>query len=167
MLEKERKFLIKDKFNISELKEKYETFPIKQAYLMLGDNGKQLRIRFFNSTPFICYKYKVSNKVKEEFEFIMNDLKEAHKLYNSAELKLEKDRTYILIKDNYDSFGIITLEIDSYKNGLIVAEVEYSCSEKILKEYLNKGLLKEVLGKEITGIKKYSNVELAKEFTNN
>lgn len=166
MLEKERKFLPKKDFNI--LKYKEESIPIKQAYLMLGKNGKQLRIRYINDSPFICYKYKISNNIKEEFEYYLNDYnkEETQKLYDSAELKLEKDRAHILIKgNNYTDWEIIA-DIDFYKNGLTVIEVEYTCSDEILEEYLKISPLKEMLGKEITGNKRYSNVQLAKKFTN-
>ena len=64
MIEKERKFLINDKVNIEKYKLKSKL--IKQGYLLLGQGGRQLRIRILDKKAYVCYKYKISEYEKAE-----------------------------------------------------------------------------------------------------
>lgn len=155
MIEKERKFLIGDKVNIEKYKLKSKL--IKQGYLLLGQGGRQLRIRILDKKAYICYKYKISEYEKAEYEYKI-PYKEGLELYNSSELKLEKNRFSQKINDE------IRIDIDFYKNDYIVVELEYTCSFEKSNEYIkNISKLNKLIGDEITGDKKYSNIQLAKE----
>ncbi len=143
MIEKERKFLLKympdlgSYFNEPKL--------IKQGYLIL-DKKKHLRIRITNNFYcHICYKQKINNYSKYEFEYLIPK-EEGFKLYDLSEFKLEKNR-FVTVFNNHK------VDIDIYPSGLSIVEIEFD-------EFLND--IPDYCGEEITGQKKYSNIFLAK-----
>jgi len=157
MIEKERKFLpIESMSNETVLSYKNSSKLIKQAYLLLGNNGQQLRVRLFNNKAYICYKYQINSNSKEEFEYEI-PYNDGIKLYNSSNLKLEKYRY------SDDGNGEFKIDIDFYKNGLMIIELEYVCSDEKLDKYIK--LMPYTIGKEVTGLSEYSNITLAKELS--
>lgn len=143
MIEKERKFLLK---YFPELGEYFKTpQKIKQGYLILSDD-KQLRIRITNDHYcHLCFKQNISKEIKYEFEYLIPK-EEGFKLYELSEFKLEKNRHSTFFYDN-------KIDIDIYPSGLKVVEIEFKSDLENLPDYC---------GIEITGQKKYSNIELAK-----
>jgi adenylate cyclase len=143
MIEKERKFLLKympdlgSYFNEPKL--------IKQGYLIL-DKKKHLRIRITNNFYcHICYKESISKSDKYEFEYLIPK-EQGFKLYELSEFKLEKKRYTTFFKEH-------NVDIDVYPSGLSVVEIEF------IDELID---IPDYCGKEITGIKKFSNREIAK-----
>jgi len=141
----ERKFLIGTKPVPYKGSDRVE---IKQGYILLGKN-KQLRVRIYNdSKAFICIKY-TGSFVRDEYEYAI-PLKDAIEMYNKCKLKIEKSR-YTMKKKKY------TIDIDLYKDNLVVVEVEFT-NEKDATEFVPLSWM----GSEITGNKLYSNITLAK-----
>ena len=143
MIEKERKFLLKYLPDNAKLVGR-----IQQGYIMLSPK-KQLRVRIylsgeFGNQAFMCYKSSINKTDRLEFEYEI-PLADAKEMYNTAIRKLEKTRFYVEGTDHYD--------IDIYDDGLQVCEIEYT--ERIRE-------IPDFCGKEITGVKKYSNINLAK-----
>ena len=98
----------------------------------------------------MCVKY-TENIVRDEFEFPLGRLDEAKALYKKCDWTLEKKRlTFAVGKTHFD--------VDLYPTGLVVVEVEF----KTLGA-MNKWKKPHWVGEEITGIKKYSNITLAKK----
>lgn len=123
---------------------------IKQGYLML-EGKRQLRIRIQDGKrAILCYKDCLSSTERDEYEFEMN-LEDANKLYESCQYKLDKVR-YSIKKDG------IQIDIDSYPDGTEVVELEY-------QDELKDEQIPAYCGDEITGVKEYSNIYLAKKFS--
>ena len=126
---------------------------IKQGYIHVESN-KQIRIRIskigFSEEAYMCVKY-TENIVRDEFEFPLGRLDEAKALYKKCDWTLEKKRlTFAVGKTHFD--------VDLYPTGLVLVEVEF----KTLGA-MNKWKKPHWVGEEITGIKKYSNITLAKK----
>jgi CYTH domain-containing protein len=144
MIEKERKFLLK---YLPQLGDYFkEPQFIKQGYLLF-DKGKQLRIRIINDNYYqLCFKKKINQEEKFEIELDVSR-KEGSELYSMCECKLEKKRFKTFFHD-------YKVDIDIYPSGLSVVELEFN-------ENLDK--IPDYCGQEITGIKEYSNLYLAKK----
>lgn len=154
MLERERKFLVNEKFN--ELKDSLPSPPIiiRQGYLMLGED-RHLRIRIIKidedgrGYAELCYKTFISETDRNEFEYIIP--------FNQG-MQMWQDALYTIIKHRYTlEHENSEVSVDVYSNGLITAEIEYSdeCPFPIT--------LPEYFGPEITGQQEYSNISLAKQ----
>jgi CYTH domain-containing protein len=143
MIERERKFLLK---YLPDLGEYFKTpQKIKQGYL-LTNKKKHLRIRITNEHfCHICYKQKISKETRYEFEYLIPK-EEGFKLYDLAEFKLEKNRFVTVY--NYNK-----VDIDVYPSGLAIVEIEFNDTLNSIPDYC---------GKEVTGIKEFSNIYLAK-----
>lgn len=140
MKEYERKFLLKElPKGLGESKH------IQQGYLMF-DGNKHLRVRVINeSKAYLTYKTINSAIDRDEYEYEI-PLNHGVELLSSTTMKLQKHRySFAHGKDHVD--------IDVYPNGTSVVEVEYE------DELVN---LPDFCGKEITGLREYSNIEIAK-----
>ena len=140
----ERKFLINGSipWDIGEQK------LIKQGYIFLSKD-KQLRVRIIDHQSFICLKY-TKGLVRDEYEIPLLDGLE---ILSKCKFKLEKARNTIRpMSGNY------VVDIDSYPNGLVVAEVEFKSELEA-----NAFVPIDWFGEEITGNKIYSNITLAKQ----
>jgi CYTH domain-containing protein len=141
--EKERKFKLKYMPGDGLLK----SVNIKQGYLMF-EGKKHLRVRIFDDTHgFICFKTIVNDQEKNEYEYSI-PLEDAMELYNSTNIKLEKNR--IPTQDDYGN----NVDIDIYPDGLQVVEIEFDEFPHVLPDYF---------GEEVTGQKEYSNIYIAKQ----
>jgi len=150
----ERKWLLKKLPDLSKVK--FKKYQIEQCYL---ENG--VRLRKANESYFITLKSSGTQK-RAEWET---------PIPKWAYDELKKDSTVNLTKTrysiNYDGYKI---EIDEYKSvlkGLITVEAEWIANSENYKHKLRESrefILPEWLeaGKEVTGIKKYSNINLAK-----
>ena len=147
-IEIERKFLINPKekvpfhlFGVSEV--------LRQGYILIG-KGKHLRIRLYpNDTAVLGIKY-INGPVREEFEYEIPYV-EGVIILNKCEYRLGKvRRSGIIGNEHYD--------LDVYPNKVRVVEVEFESLEAS-KDWDKP----EWIGKEITGVKKYSNITLAKQ----
>jgi len=142
----ERKFLIETEIspNLGEQK------LIKQGYVLL-DKNKQLRVRVIDHKAFLCLKY-TKNKVRDEYEYEI-PLIDALEILSKCKYKLEKIRTTLSPHN-----GNYVVDVDTYPNGLTVAEVEFKSQEDC-------DTFKPIdwFGPEITGVKEYSNITLAKQ----
>jgi len=142
----ERKFLIETEIspNLGEQK------LIKQGYVLL-DKNKQLRVRVIDHKAFLCLKY-TKNKVRDEYEYEI-PLIDALEILSKCKYKLEKIRTTLSPHN-----GNYVVDVDTYPNGLTVAEVEFKSQEDC-------DAFKPIdwFGPEITGVKEYSNITLAKQ----
>lgn len=150
-IEKERKFFVKEfpKDLITET-----PLFIRQSYLLFDDK-KNLRIRTSNGIHTLCYKHKIGKGINREYEYEVTK-EEADELHNSTTIWLDKIRYKV-------QWGKFIIEIDQYSDikmsedithkGLVVAEIEY------VDDFPNE--LPEWLGEEITGDKRYTNIERA------
>ena len=143
----ERKFLLSKGSSIP-LPEKGRRIEIKQGYIFV-EKGKHLRIRLYKNRAVLGLKY-TSGPIRDEYEYEVS-MKDGKEMYNKCTMKLEKIRhTFVRGKETYD--------IDSYPNGVMFVEVEFktlNASKKWVKPSW--------IGKEITGVAKYSNIVLAKK----
>ena len=142
----ERKFFIETEISPDLGEQKL----IKQGYILL-DKNKQLRVRVIDHKAFLCLKY-TKNKIRDEYEYEI-PLIYALEILSKCKYKLEKIRTTLLPHN-----GNYVIDIDTYPNGLTVAEVEFKSQEDC-------DAFKPIdwFGPEITGVKEYSNITLAKQ----
>lgn len=140
MKEYERKFLLK------QLPEGLdEPKHIQQGYLMF-DGNKHLRIRVINhNNAVLTYKTVNSAIDRDEYEYEI-PLEQGVELMLSTSIKLQKKRYSF-------AYGNDHVDIDVYPNGTAVVEIEYQ------HELLS---LPDFCGVEITGLREYSNIEIAK-----
>jgi CYTH domain-containing protein len=138
MKEKERKFELK------YLPKGLTRTVIEQGYLILADK-KHLRVRITNkSIAELGFKTIINKKEKEEYEYQI-PLSDGRELMRSTKIKLKKTRYKTSFEGN-------SVDIDVFSNGVSWVEIEY---EKTLKK------LPDFCGKELTGIKRYSNIFIA------
>ncbi len=142
----ERKFLLANDFSFPF----YGSSLIKQGYIYT-EKGKQIRIRLTKKKAILCLKYNTNiANIRDEYEYEI-PYKDGVELFSKCESTLEKFRkTEIIGKEHYD--------FDTYPNGIEIVEVEFK-SEKDM----NKWIKPNFIGREITGVRKYSNVLLAKK----
>lgn len=143
----ERKFLLTKNSPIP-IPEGFSKVSIKQGYIFV-EKGKHLRIRLYKKQAVLGLKY-TSGPVRDEYEYDI-PMKDAKEMYSKCTMKLEKNRlTFKRFNETYD--------VDSYPNGIIFVEVEFA-SLKASKKWVKPSWI----GKEITGVSKYSNINLAKK----
>lgn len=141
----ERKFLLSGSIPVPEGFSKSE---IKQGYI-LAEKGKQVRVRIAKGKGLLCVKF-TDGVLRDEFEYEI-PVKDAKEIFSKCTATLEKKRlSFKIDKETYD--------VDTYPNGLTFVEVEF----KSMKD-LEKWEKPSWIGEEISGKKKYSNIELAKE----
>lgn len=140
MIERERKFLLKEipsRISVGNT--------IKQGYLLI-DSDKHLRVRIIDNTKAkLTFKIVHSTIERSEFEYDI-PLEDAIQMLNGTNIKLEKTRYTTYFSNN-------RVDIDIYPNGLQVVEIEFVEPFADIPDYC---------GDEITGISKYSNIEIAK-----
>jgi CYTH domain-containing protein len=156
----ERKFLLKhNKIDVwKQLKENWlPSAIIIQGYLC-SDNEKEIRVRYsendFIISSAITIKRKLDNDglSRSEFETPIKH-SDALELLHLCPTTIKKQRW------KYEYSGHV-FEIDEYLDdallGLVVIEVELDTVSEMI-------LLPEFIGDEITGLKEYSNQQLAKK----
>jgi CYTH domain-containing protein len=152
----ERKFLLAKGASIP-IPAEHRRLNIKQAYISV-EKDKQVRIRltkeYGSVSANICIKY-TKKLVRDEFEFEV-DNKEAKELYSKCDWFVEKKRLSFYSHHMPD----IHYDIDSFPNGMKWIEVEFK-SIKDMKKWEKS--IPTWIGKEITGVSKYSNITLAKK----
>jgi CYTH domain-containing protein len=140
----ERKFLLTNDFSFPFVGSSL----IKQGYIF-SEKGKQIRIRLYKDKAILCLKYG-SGLVRDEYEYEV-PFKDGIEIYKKCTTTLEKFRnTKVIGKEHYD--------FDTYPNGIEIVEVEFKSEND-----MNKWVKPKFIGREITGMKKYSNIILAKE----
>jgi len=140
MLEKERKFILKElpkEGAVDCIKH------IKQAYLFL-DGPNHLRVRIQNDEAFLTYKSIVSDFIKKEYEYQI-PMSDALELYEMTKIRVEKVRYSTTFKGN-------VVDMDVYKDGRMVVEIEYEDELDELPDYC---------GEEVTGKREWSNIQMA------
>lgn len=140
MLEKERKFILKElpkEGAVDCIKH------IKQAYLFL-DGPNHLRVRIQNDEAFLTYKSIVSDFIKKEYEYQI-PMSDALELYEMTKIRVEKVRYSTKFKGN-------VVDMDVYKDGRMVVEIEYEDELDELPDYC---------GEEVTGKREWSNIQMA------
>lgn len=146
----ERKFLIMCGA-VVPIPEISERMLIKQAYIH-ADMDKHVRVRLYDYEPnvgFIGIKY-TSSLVRDEFEYEV-PIEDAQIMYDKSDMKIEKKRISFMIGDEH-------YDIDSFPNGLSYVEVEFKSLED-----MKNWEIPDWFGEEITGVKEYSNIALAKK----
>ena len=145
-LEIERRFLIKNN--------EWENFilrktSIEQGYFSTNSNEWTIRIRSENEKFKLTLKKPLSNFTSYEFEYEIPS-SEGEIIFSQLSNKIYKDRFYLLI--NQKSWVV---DIFKDKNeSLEIAEIELENEKEIIE-------IPNFVSKEITGIKEFSNVELA------
>ena len=140
MLEKERKFILKE---LPEEGAVESIKLIKQAYLFL-DGPNHLRVRIQNDEAFLTYKSIVSDFIKKEYEYQI-PMSDALELYEMTKIRVEKVRYSTKFKGN-------VVDMDVYKDGRMVVEIEYEDELDELPDYC---------GEEVTGKREWSNIQMA------
>lgn len=167
----ERKFLLAKGASIP-IPEDFTKLRIKQAYISL-EKDKQVRVRITREgsgiktihsrgsrvtisteEASVCIKY-TDKLIRDEFEFEI-DLTEGKSLYKKCKWSVEKDR---LSFNSHHMYGV-HYDVDSFPNGIKYVEVEFMSIKDMKKWEKN---IPSWIGKEITGVSKYSNVTLAKK----
>jgi adenylate cyclase len=149
-LEIERKFLPK------RLPRDLKNFPhqqIAQGYLAVGSDKSHVRLRRKGSTYSLTFK-RGPARTREEREIQLRRAQFEVLWPPTAGSRLTKTRYDIPWKN-----ALIELDIYHGSNeGLIVAEVEFP-DEKSCRSFRPPAWL----GKEVTGVRRYSNVKLARD----
>jgi adenylate cyclase len=123
---------------------------IKQGYVFITKN-KQLRVRVIDHQSFLCFKH-TKNIARDEYEYEI-PLQDGLEMLGKCKYSMEK------IRNTISPLGHpFTVDIDTYPNGIIVAEVEFK-NEIDAQEFQPF----DWFGKEITGDKTYSNITFAKQ----
>lgn len=146
----ERKFLVKE---LPPGLHRFESYPIAQGYLANETGGRHVRLRKRGKTASLTFKVGRSTD-REEREVKLSAKQFATLWPATAGRRLRKARYYIPWKG-------LTIEIDIYRGknkGLIVAEVEFE-NQRDCRNFKPPTWF----GHEVTGVKRYSNVRLAKE----
>jgi CYTH domain-containing protein len=139
MIEKERKFLLKQL--PSDL---YYMERIEQGYVMI-DGKTHLRVRIIDSSKgYLTLKSDITESSKLEYEYEI-PLSDAIGIFELSKYWLKKIRYKTTYKGN-------SVDIDVYKNGLSIVEIEYENELVDIPDYC---------GEEVTGKKEYSNIQLA------
>jgi len=142
----ERRFLVKGTLPPSLGEQRL----IKQGYVFT-DKEKQLRVRIIDHQAFVCLKF-TKEVVRDEFEYEV-PLVDGLQIFAKCKTKLEKIRNSMTaITANYH------LDVDTYPNGLVIAEVEFQSQEDA-----EKFVPVEWFGEEVTGKFEYSNITMAKQ----
>ena len=150
----ERKFLLAKEASIP-IPKIYHKTTIKQGYIVVTKD-KQVRVRITKKWGCsICVK-STGKLVRDEFEFQISDVVEAKELYKSCKWTIEKKR----LSFNSHHMPKVHYDVDSFPNGMQWVEVEFK-SIKDMKKWEKK--IPSWIGKEITGVSKYSNITLAKK----
>ena len=132
------------KFILNELPQGLEYKNIKQAYLMF-DGNQHLRVRIIDDKEaWLTFKVFHSIIVRTEYEYAI-PLKDAAEMFNSSNCKLEKKRYSTEYMGN-------KVDIDVYPSGKSIVELEFE------EELVN---IPPYCGKEVTGMKEWSNVWIA------
>lgn len=119
---------------------------IKQGYLAF-DGNKHLRVRIIDdSVAYLTFKTIISSQEKNEYEYEI-PLSDGIELYDSTNIKLEKERICTL--DEYNN----KVDIDLFDNGIQVVEIEFNEPPPTLPDYC---------GEDVTEQKEYSNIYIAK-----
>tara|TARA_A100000164_G_scaffold265620_1_gene237549 strand:+ start:6 stop:482 length:477 start_codon:yes stop_codon:yes gene_type:complete len=144
-LEIERRFLIKNE----EWKEfiTHKTF-IEQGYLSYDLEDWIIRIRFNGKNFKIALKKHIKNFTNYEYEYSIPNI-EGEKIMANLTNIIKKERFFLEV----DQTNWI---VDCFKDNnfpLEIAEIE-------LSEEKEKVIIPSFLGKEITGLKKYTNLNL-------
>ena len=150
MIEIERKFLVKSKgYKKNSLSKHF----VKQGYLST-DLSRCVRVRIIDEKAFITIKGASSIDGLSRFEWEKEICKkEADEIIMlCAADTIEKIR-YVL---EFDGNKFEVDEFQNKNNGLVIAEIELSSKNQLFKK-------PEWIGKEVTGIKKYYNSQLAQK----
>lgn len=143
MIERERKFKIK------YLPDNMKGQDIVQGYLMF-DGRKHLRCRIIdNEYAYLTYKDIIDDETRKEFEYPI-PLVDALELMSSCNFKLRKKRYTIMYnQDVFVSFDFVYEPME-----ISFVEVEF-------KDELTE--IPPFCGEEITTVKDYTNIEIAKK----
>ena len=150
MIEIERKFLVKSKgYKKNSLSKHF----VKQGYLST-DLSRCVRVRIIDEKAFITIKGASSIDGLSRFEWEKEICKkEADEIIMlCAADTIEKIR-YVF---EFDGNKFEVDEFQNKNNGLVIAEIELSSKNQLFKK-------PEWIGKEVTGIKKYYNSQLAQK----
>jgi adenylate cyclase len=151
----ERKFLLAK--GAIPIPEDYQKMDIKQAYLNIGKE-QQIRVRIIKRgktlTSQMCVKF-TGKLIRDEFEYDI-PLADAKVMYDKCKFSIEKKRLSFIshTKDK------VHYDVDSFPNGMQWVEVEFSSIKQMKSWEKNKPYW---IGKEITGVSKFSNTTLAKK----
>jgi len=138
MIEQERKFKLKF------LPEKLESVEIKQGYLV-SDGDRVLRVRIIDDkTALMTFKISKSDTIRNEYEYKIL-IEDGLELYKNSLYRITKRRYYTTFNGNH-------VDIDVYKNGKSVIEIEFENELTDLPPYC---------GEEVTGVKEWSNIWMA------
>jgi adenylate cyclase len=143
----ERKFLLAVGVSIP-IPAKFRKFGIKQGYIH-GDMDKNIRIRLTRKAAVLGIKF-TQGPLRDEFEYEIPE-KDGQAIYDKAIWKLEKLRLAFKSKK-------IHYDIDTYPNGMVVIEAEFTSEEQ-----MNAWVKPSWIGEEVTNDSKYSNVVLAQQ----
>jgi adenylate cyclase len=143
----ERKFLLAAGASIP-IPAKFSKFGIKQGYIH-GDMDKNIRIRLTSKFAVLGVKF-TQGTIRDEFEYDIT-MEDGKTIYDKCLWKLEKKR--LSFKRNN-----VHYDVDSYPNGIVVIEAEFTSEEQ-----MNGWVKPSWIGEEVTNDGKYSNVVLAQQ----
>ncbi|MGL4722277.1 MAG: CYTH domain-containing protein [Desulfovibrionaceae bacterium] len=151
-LEIERRFLIKENYNMDLVLENAKVHHIIQGYL-LNTEEKVVRIRIKDDNAFLCCKKSISATKRIEFEYPIPHSDALFILETMCDgFSIEKKRYYIYHHS-------LLWEIDYFlqdNSGLILAEVELDSPSQHIS-------LPVWIGKEITENPSFTNAALSKK----
>jgi len=152
----ERKFLLAKGSSIP-IPEDFQKMEIKQSYLNVGKD-QQIRVRLIKrgktTIAQICVKF-TDKLIRDEFEYEI-PVAEAKEMYKKCKTAIEKKRLSFISHANPK----VHYDVDSFPNGMQWVEVEFKSIKQMKAWEKNKP---HWIGEEITGVKKYSNITLAKK----
>ena len=146
----ERKFLIK---RLPPNLKRARSFKIAQGYLAVEPDDRHVRLRKTGRTASLTFKL-VRGSVRDEREINLTPKQFAALWPATKGRRLQKMRYEIPWKN-------FVIEIDIYRgknDGLVVAEVEF-----LSRATCRKFQPPDWFGREVTGVRRYSNISLATE----
>lgn len=142
----ERKFLLAT--GSIPIPEEHSIYKIKQGYI-LTEKHRQVRVRISKDKAVLGIKF-TGDMVRDEYEYEI-PMKDGEEIYGRCTGTIEKERL------TFES-GDERFDVDRFPHGVTFVEVEFKSLDHLFNWDKPKWI-----GKEITNVKKYSNIIIAKE----
>lgn len=155
---KEKEISIFDKKSLKKVIIKDKSLDYLNLKKLIESKKYEIRVRSTEKSGEIDYKLTIKSKdsklERDEYEYKISE-KSFMFLSSLSQLKIIKDRYVINIDD-------LDFEVDIYRNPKIKPVVEIEFKTKEDAEKFNPDSYS-ILGKDVTGDKKFSNIEIAKK----
>ncbi|WP_226623441.1 CYTH domain-containing protein [Alloyangia pacifica] len=141
----ERKFLVGD----DTWKQRVVRSELLRDGLVATENGRKVRVRFYDERATLSLKGPRNGLVRDEFEYPIPAADAQDMLDNHCTEVVEKRRHYILENGLEWTVDVYTGLLE----GIVIAEVELTCADQALS-------LPDWIGPEVTGHQEYRKINM-------